>query len=157
MPGTVSPADRLAVEDVLGRYFLAVDTGDVEGVLAQFTPDAIVRYGDGTRYEGLAQLRRFALRAIGSQDARGRMHVNRTLFAERDGADILLRSYLMVPQVDEAGAAVTWAALRYTEDRFRLADTGWRITERAIFHWNEGGRKLAAGDDRGENGPSRPE
>lgn len=143
MPEPVSIAERVAIDEVLGRYFLAVDTGDVETVLAQFTADALVRYGDGTRYEGPAQLREFALRAIGGPEACGRMHVNRPLFAERLGGDILLRSYLMVPHIDGSDRTVTLATLRYIEDRFRLTDAGWRIRERAIFPWDDDARKRA--------------
>lgn len=143
MAHPVSAADRFAIEDILGRYFLAIDTGDVAAVVAQFTPDGAVRYADGSTYEGPDGLRRFAERAIGGDEARGRMHIGRTLFAQRIGDDILLRSYLMVPQAVGGEPGVTIATLRYIEDRFRQTGAGWRIGERAIFPWTDDTRTHA--------------
>ncbi len=131
----ISAADRFAIEDVLGHYMLAVDLADVDGVLDQFALGAVVRYDSGERYEGAAALRDFALRAIGDPSARRRMHFNRTLFAEADGAEIVLRSYLAVPEAKGPGEACIISTLRYVEDRFCFTPQGWRIRERAIHRW----------------------
>lgn len=146
VPEPLSVADRLAIADVLGRYLWAVDTGDADAVVEQFAPGAVIRYDDGRRFTGPEGLRAFALSAIGGAEARGRMHFNQPLFAQRAGGDILHRSYLMVPQCLPDGT-VAIATLRYVEDRFTLTGRGWRIAERTIFRWNGNGRP--AGTDGG--------
>jgi len=133
----LSAEDRFAIEDLLGRYFWAVDTGDVEGVVATFAEDALVRYEGGSAYEGIESIRRFAERAIGNHTARGRMHFNRPLFIERRGDAVMMRSYLIAPQWTTQDDAKVLATVRYTEDTFIKSSGGWRIKERAIFLWND--------------------
>ena len=134
-PGVISAEDRFAIEDVLGRYLWAVDTGDLEAVLAVFTRDAIVRYAGGIHYQGGDGLRQFGLKAIGDLSAQGRMHLNQSLFAEATGETVLLRSYVVVPQCSDGSDGVRIATIRYTEDRFRKTPEGWRICERTIHPW----------------------
>lgn len=135
MMSAIAAEDRFAVEDILGRYVLAIDLGDADAALALFTDDAIVRYDNGQAYEGLEELRVFVRRAIGSDAARRRMHFNRTLYAEADEADIVLRSYLAVPEADAHGEGATIATLRYVEDRFVRTAAGWRMQHRLIHRW----------------------
>lgn len=142
--------DRYEIEDLLGRYFWAVDTADVEGVIAVFAPGAIVRYGSGERYEGAEGIRRFALRAIGGEEARGRMHFNRPLFAERKGECVVLRSYLISTQWKVGEEPIAIGTMRHTEDSFIRTEAGWRISERAIFHWND---QAAPRATRGRDNP----
>ena len=132
-PGVISAEDRFAIEDVLGRYLWAVDTGDLPGVLAVFEPDAVVRYAGGNRYQGEEGLKDFAVRAIGDASAAGRMHLNRSLFAEAIRDTVLLRSYVIVPQSSDGEEGVRITAIRYTEDRLRKNRGGWRIYERVIY------------------------
>lgn len=135
-PAQIAPEDRFAIEDLLGRYFWAADTGDISGVLAAFAPNAVVRYGDGRHYEGPAQLRDFATR-ICDPAGRGRMHFNRPLFVEVEGDHVLLRSYLITPGWMVNEDSPTLGTLRYVEDRLIRSTEGWQIIERAIFLWND--------------------
>lgn len=137
MANSLSADDRFEIEDLLGRYFWAVDTADVEAVVAVFTHDAVVRYGTGQWYEGPDGIRRFAIRAIGDHTARGRMHFNRPLFAELRGDAVLMRSYLISPRWTTHDDAMVLGTLRHTEDLFVRTTGGWRIKERAIFLWND--------------------
>lgn len=129
--------DRFAIEDLLGRYFWALDTGDIEAALDTFCDAAVVRYDSGERYEGPDGLRRFVIRASGGESARGRMHINRPLFIERRGVEVFMRSYLIAAQSTLSQAAMTVVAMRYIEDTFIRTPAGWRIKERAIYRWNE--------------------
>lgn len=131
----ISATDRLAIQDVLGRYLFAVDTADVKAVVAQFTPDAKVRYDTGQTYAGTEGLRAFAVKAAGDRAARQRMHLNQTLFAEPADGDIVLHSYLAVPQAGGSDDGISIIALRYVVDRFARTAEGWRIAERAIHRW----------------------
>jgi ketosteroid isomerase-like protein len=49
-------ADMSTTPEVIARYYAAATSGDVEGLLACFTPDAHVR-DDGQDYHGIAQIR----------------------------------------------------------------------------------------------------
>jgi ketosteroid isomerase-like protein len=42
MPSSVPVADRLDIHELLARYAWALDTGDLDGLVACFTPDAVV-------------------------------------------------------------------------------------------------------------------
>lgn len=129
--------DRFEIEDLLGRYFWAVDTADIESVVAAFTTDAVIRYGNSQRYEGADGVRRFAVRAIGDNTVRGRMHFNRPLFVEHADDGVRMRSYLISPRWTTHDDAMVLGTLRYTEDTFVRTAAGWRIKERAIFSWND--------------------
>src|SRR5574338_625739 len=59
-----TPEDHVAICDLLARYCLALDAGDVDGWVALFTPDA--RYEVyGRSFEGHAGLRRMLSGAPG--------------------------------------------------------------------------------------------
>ena len=137
MANPLTADDRFEIEDLLGRYFWAVDTADVDAVVAVFTHDAVVRYGTGQRYEGSDGIRGFAIRAIGDHTARGRMHFSRPLFVEVRGDAVLMRSYLISPRWTAHDNAIVLGTLRHTEDLFIKTAGGWRIQERAIFLWND--------------------
>ena len=136
----VGPHERGEILDLLGRYFWAVDIGDASAVVAAFSPDGVVRYGTGERYEGEAGLRKFAQRVIGDASVRGRMHLNHPLFFRRKGECVALRSYMMPVQLRPDAPQETIRSLRHTEDTFVKTEAGWRIKERAIFVWDQASR-----------------
>jgi hypothetical protein len=131
----VLPEDRLGVEDALGRYLLAVDLGQFEKVVMQFCPDAVIEYAEGHRYEGAEGIAAFVRKAIAGPEARGRMHMCKSLFAERAGEEILLRSYLVVPEANGAQQEIQIVTMRFVEDSFRKVDGHWRISKRKIHRW----------------------
>jgi hypothetical protein len=137
---TIGPHDRAEILDLLGRYLWAVDTGDASAVVAAFSPDGVVRYGTGERYEGEVGLRRFAQRVIGDVSVRGRMHLNHPLFFWGKGDCVVLRSYMMPVQLRSEAPNESIRSLRYTEDTFVKTGAGWRIKERAIFVWDQASR-----------------
>jgi ketosteroid isomerase-like protein len=131
----VSPVDRLAVEDALGRYLLAVDRGDHAGVCACFAPQATVLYGDGRQFSGADGIAAFARSAIAGPEARQRMHLCRSLFAEPLGDAIVLRSYLIVPQAGGPGEPAQICTMRYVEDTYERSAGRWLIARRVIHPW----------------------
>ncbi len=132
----ISADDRLDVLDLLGRYFFAVDSGDAEGIVSCFAEDGAVRYGTGEIFSGTSGLQEFALKAIGSPNIRGRMHLNFPLFFTRDQDIIILRSYLSAAQWSPPQPPKAFGSTRFIEDRFVKTQAGWRIKERAIYLWN---------------------
>ena len=45
----LSPEDREALFDVLRRYVWCMDTGDIEGIVATFTKDGVIKDITGHR------------------------------------------------------------------------------------------------------------
>jgi hypothetical protein len=133
----ISAEDRLDILELVGRYFWAIDTGDEGAVLACFTSDGVVRYDSGESYERPEGLRRFAVKAIGGERTRGRMHLNFPLFFRRDGDAIVLSTYLSSAQWRLPDPPQAFGSLRYVEDRCVKVDGTWRIRERAIHLWND--------------------
>jgi 3-phenylpropionate/cinnamic acid dioxygenase small subunit len=63
--------DRFLIEDLFIRYATALDTGDVEGVIACFTEDSWLDSPIVGRHEGRAGQRAFAERATQAIHTRG--------------------------------------------------------------------------------------
>ncbi len=133
----VSAEDRHEIHDLLGRYVWAVDTGDVDGIVSLFTPDGIVRYGDGEAYESRDGIRRFARLVTGNRGTRGRMHLNLPLFMVRLENGVTLRSYLCVVQWVAEPERKAIRTLSYSDDTCVRTGDGWRIKERVIWRWND--------------------
>ena len=73
--------DKSAIQDVIAKYAICVDTGDIEGFSAIFTPDAVWRWpGAGLEYRGREALAQVALavatHAKGTQHAISNIVVN---------------------------------------------------------------------------------
>ena len=51
---TISLEDRQEMYDTLARYVWSMDTGDIEGVVATFMPDGVVKDVIGTRWDAAA-------------------------------------------------------------------------------------------------------
>lgn len=51
---TISPEDRQAISDTLARYVWCMDTRNIEGVVAVFTPDGVVKDATGKWWDGNA-------------------------------------------------------------------------------------------------------
>ena len=133
----VSATDRLDILDLLGRYFFAIDSGEAEAVIGCFTRDGIVEYDSGDRYEGPEGLKRFAAKAIGGEETRGRMHLNYPLFFKRQGDVVILSSYLSAAQWRLPNPPQAFGSLRFIEDHCVKVDGFWRIQKRSINLWND--------------------
>ena len=70
---TISLEDRQAIYDTLARYVWGMDTGDIAGVVATFTPDGVVKDVTGKRWDAAQPAWRAASRAASvCRDRRGR-------------------------------------------------------------------------------------
>jgi ketosteroid isomerase-like protein len=61
--GPLTTEDRIAINDLFAEYTWALDTGDVDALVACFTPNAIVTqevFEEPDRWEGQQGIRRFA-------------------------------------------------------------------------------------------------
>jgi len=69
--------DRLAITDLLARYSWALDTGDLDGFVACFTPDALIVeevFEEPDRWEGADGVRRCVEHYCSAPNFPGRQH-----------------------------------------------------------------------------------
>ena len=116
-----TPEDHVAIADLLARYCLALDTGDTEGWVALFVPEA--RYEVyGRSFDGHEGLRRM----IGA--APGGLHLGGPPVIEMTSPDHArtMRNLLFVDRkTGESRRAV------YTDELQRTA-SGWRIAHTRV-------------------------
>lgn len=124
--------DRAAISDCLGRYVWALDTGDVEGVVACFTPDGVTVDTQGNRDEGADGVRNFALRFITRPDFRGRQHQVTHLFFEGDSERCVVTSHWTVMQWTVSANRKEVASIGYSYDTMVKHEGRWLIGERVL-------------------------
>ena len=130
MTQKLSLEDRAAIADRLGRYVWALDTGNVPGVVACFTPDGTAVDTRGNRYDGDGAIARFASEFINRPDFRGRQHLVTHLFFEGDSERCVVTSYWTVVQWLVAEERKIVAAIGYSTDTCVKIDGDWLIAER---------------------------
>lgn len=138
MTESLSPADQLAIRDVLARCAWALDTGDVEGFVACFHADGAMlwdAFETADRWQGAAALRHFAEFFRAQPTSAGRQHhvTNSVITATPEGA--LVRSYVAVALRQGHGPHLLHV-MGWYEDRFRCQGGQWRLAERIIRDWS---------------------
>jgi len=119
MPRRPSPEDHVAIADLLARYCLALDLGDVDGWLALFTPDA--RYEVyGRTFEGADGLRGMI------EGAPAGLHLGGPPVIEMvdDDHARTTQNLLFVDRDTGASRAAVY------DDELCRTDLGWRIAKR---------------------------
>jgi uncharacterized protein (TIGR02246 family) len=134
---TISPQDRFAIQDLIGRYVWALDSGDVDGVAAVFTPDGRAIDTQGNRYEGEGAARRFAIEFTTRPDFRGRQHLVTPLFFEGEGDRYVVTSYWTVVKWRFALNTKEVAVTGWSKDTVVRTDAGWLIEERWLGWYND--------------------
>ena len=131
-------ADRIAVQDLLARYAWALDTGDVDGFIACFAPDAVVIeevFEEPDRWEGHANLRRLAEHYKNVPDFPGRQHHVSQVLAEGDGRRCAVRSFTFVTECrGEPPYLLRFAG--YYEDEAVKVRGEWLFSQRIIRLWD---------------------
>ncbi|HUN24946.1 MAG TPA: nuclear transport factor 2 family protein [Steroidobacteraceae bacterium] len=130
--------DRMAIQELLARYAWALDTGDVEGFLACFTPDAVVIeevFEEPDRWEGHANLRRLAEHYRSVPDFPGRQHHVSQILMQGDTRRCAVRSFTFVTECrGEPPYLLRFAG--YYEDRTVKSGAEWLFKERVIRLWD---------------------
>jgi len=124
--------DKVAIADLFTRYCCALDNGEVETVVACFTPDAVLKSPmvDLTGHQAIREFAgRFAAqRAAGTQFR----HMVTNVAATIDGNRARATAYLLV-LVSENGEHRTLPPGRYQCDLVK--DGGaWRFSRRIVLH-----------------------
>ncbi len=131
--------DRIAVEDVMGRYVWAVDSLDPDGYVAVFTEDAVID-SNGSISKGQAEIRKIVTSLIQRRDdnrAKGvptsnLYHVisNVRITFPKPG-EALHQSYWQTVRRDRDGK-MTAAAMGRSEDRLVKRNGTWLIQRRTL-------------------------
>jgi hypothetical protein len=134
----ISLEDRQAIYDTLARYVWSMDTGDIEGVVATFTPDGVVKDVTGKRWDAEAEgVRGFATHFLTRPNRRGGQHHVQHLFVEHaDGGSYRVISYWVSIRWDAEGDTRSIRAMGSYVDTCVKVDGQWLIQEKIIDPWN---------------------
>lgn len=124
-------ADRAEIEDVIGRYFAALDERDWARLDAVFAPGAALVYDLGaparsTHPEMVELFRRFCEQFVVTQ------HLASPPLVELEGDRARARTQLRALHVQEdpAGTRNPWTVYGVYRDVLARGPAGWRIVER---------------------------
>lgn len=119
---------KLDIQDLVARYNMAWDTGDVDGVLACFVPDGVFTDAAGGEHQGHAAIRAFVEASPG---AFGRMrHITSSHLVDlTDGNSARHRCYVVF--VSHPGGNRVLDTGEY-DDRVRLVDGEWHFAARKV-------------------------
>ncbi|MGE3538973.1 MAG: nuclear transport factor 2 family protein [Candidatus Tectimicrobiota bacterium] len=143
----ISLETRQAIYDMLARYIWGMDTGDIEGVVATFTPDGVVQDVTGRRWDAAAGgARGFATHFLTRPNRRGSQHHVQHLFVEAAaGGGYLVISYWVSMQWDAATGERAIRAMGSYHDICVQVQGQWRIKEKIIAPWNSATAPMATG------------
>jgi hypothetical protein len=134
----LSLEERQAMYDTLARYVWCMDTGDIEGVVAVFTPDGVVKDVTGKRWDAAAGgARGFATHFLTRPNRRGGQHHVQHLFVEPvDGSGFRITSYWVSIRWDTDGDQKAIRAMGSYVDTCVKVHGKWLIKEKIIDPWN---------------------
>ena len=129
----MSLEDRAEVMDLVARYAECVDTADVEGYAALFTPDGVVEHSAGS-VKGRDEIRAW----VAGLAKDGRIgpgsqlkHVLGLPVIRGDEQRCAARTYVMIPRMMESGEISTRLMGTYKDDIVKQ-DGRWLIEKRII-------------------------
>jgi hypothetical protein len=147
--------DRMAIVDLIARYAWALDTGDVESLVACFTADAVVIedvFEDADRWVGHECVRRLGEHYRDSAGFAGRQHhVSQSVFAGQ-GSAYSVKSFAFVTEC-RGEPPFTLRFTGYYEDKVENRDGVWLFKERVIRLWD--GEVLQRFPGRGARAPRK--
>lgn len=123
-------ADRLAIDDLLTRYTMAVDDGDWDQLDTVFTPDAVIDYTSAGGIRGTrAEIKAWLAEALAPFPVRQHLICNKRVVI--DGDEATVRAYFFNPMMISLGDGTsrsTPGGGYYNHRLVRTAD-GWRSVE----------------------------
>jgi uncharacterized protein (TIGR02246 family) len=129
----MSVEDRLEVTDLVARYAECVDSGDLEGYAALFTPDGVVEYSGGSvrgRDEIKAWVDRLAKEGRIGPESKLKHFLGLPVIR---GADerCTARTYVSIPRMMDSGEISTRLMGTYKDDIVKR-EGRWLIEKRII-------------------------
>lgn len=143
-------ADRIAISDLLAHYAWALDTGDVDGLVACFTADAMVAeevFEEPDCWRGRDNIRRFAEHYRSVPNFPGRQHHISQLIVKGNSKRCSARSFVFVTEC-HGEPPYTLRFAGYYEDKLVKLGSHWLFHKRVIRLWD--GEILARFPGRGQ-------
>jgi hypothetical protein len=134
----LSSDDRFAIQDLMARYAWALDTGDVEALVACFTAEAEVVeevFEEPDRWQGHEGIRRLAAHYHSSPGFPGRQHHISQLLIEGDAPECSAKSFAFVTEC-RGEPPYTLRFAGYYEDRVVKREGAWLFLRRTIRLWD---------------------
>jgi hypothetical protein len=153
--GSLTVKDRIEINDLMAAYAWALDTGDVDALVACFTPDAVVIeevFEDPDRWEGAADIRRLAEHYRSVPNFPGRQHHISQLMVKGGTRRCAAQSFVFVTECrGEPPYVLRFAG--YYEDKLVKLRGQWLFKERIIRLWD--GHVLARFPGHGQRVPRK--
>ena len=132
--------DRLALQDLIADYSWALDTGDVEALVACFTPDARMVeevFEDPDIWEGHDGIRGIAEHYRNAPGFPGRQHhVTQIQWFPQDDGSVKIRAFAFVTEChDEPPYELRFPGY-YDDHAVKGADGKWRFQRRTVRLWD---------------------
>ena len=153
--GGLPVEDRIAIQDLIARYAWALDTGDIDALVACFAPDAVVIeevFEDPDRWEGHEGIRRLGEHYAASPGFPGRQHHISQSIVEGRGEHCRVKSFAFVTEC-RGEPPYTLRFTGYYDDQLVKAGGQWLFKQRVIRLWD--GPVLARFPGRGERVPRK--
>ena len=131
MTGDADVADRLAIQDLIARYAVVVDSGDYDALDELFSADARI---DFTAFGGplgsVAEIKEFLAANLGIFSRTQHMMGLPVITVDGDGASARTpcNNPMLLPDAD--GATKVWLIGLWYDDSLVRTDAGWRFTSR---------------------------
>lgn len=136
----LSIEDRFALEDLLAAYAWSLDTGDVEALVACFTPDARMVeevFDDPDIWEGHDGIRGIAEHYRNAAGFPGRQHhVTQVQYMPQDDGSVKMRSFAFVTECDGEPPYLLRFAGYYDDHAVKCEDGEWRFRRRTVRLWD---------------------
>ncbi len=134
----LSIADRLALQDLIAAYSWALDTGDVDGLVACFTADARMVeevFEDPDIWEGHDGIRALAEHYRNAPGFPGRQHhVTQVQYIPEDDGGVKMRGFAFVTECEGEPPYLLRFAGWYDDHAIR--DTDGRFRTRTVRLWD---------------------
>ena len=134
---TISPEDRQAITDTLARYVWCMDTRNIAGVVAVFTPDGVITDVTGKVWnEAAGGVRAFATHFLTLPDRPVSQHWIQHIMVEDVGASgYRVTSYWALLALDGATSDKTFRSFGSYRDTCVHINGVWLIKEKRIDPW----------------------
>jgi hypothetical protein len=160
MVATLAIEDRLALQDLIAAYSWALDTGDVDGLVACFTENARMLeevFEEPDIWNGHDGIRAMARHYFNAPGFPGRQHhVTQIQFTPCDVRTVAMRSFAFVTECKDEPPYVLRFTGWYDDVAVKGNDGRWRLSSRTVRLWD--GEVLKRFPGRGHWAPrKRPE
>jgi hypothetical protein len=138
----MSLEDKLAIQEVIGKYSYTYDAQDAEGFAALFTEDAVWElFAAGAthptiRLESRAAIYGWAMQRLHERRSRftSRHYQSNTIFETLTAESARTRTMLLVTHQDVTEAAPRPTASGMYHDQWRKTPGGWQLVHRRLHH-----------------------